>query len=239
MQIENPLLISQQLLNVLGTRVFIYHQDRVPQDGAILIVSNHRSFMDPPVLMAAINCSIRFACHHYMGQIPVLKDVVARLGCFPLDVPEQRQHVFFHQAVQLLQARQVVGLFPEGAKPMVESTCPQEMRTFQRGFAHLALRAPMRDLAILPVAIASEEESINSLFPLRLLHLIDPSEPLFNQSGWHPMVIYHRVNILVGQPLWITDAHRQAYAGKQARSIVSDLSDQCYQEIAALLKQGC
>jgi 1-acyl-sn-glycerol-3-phosphate acyltransferase len=218
--------------------MFVHYQDRIPQTGAVVMVSNHRSFMDAPLLMAAIDRPIRFACHHYMGQVPLMRDLVTRLGCFPLDTPKQRQQSFFHQASQLLVTGQAVGVFPEGAEPMVKLTPPSQMGAFQRGFAHLALRAPVQDLAILPVAIAAHEEINHSAFPLRLLGWFDPSEPLFDQSGWHPMVIYRHVTVLIGRPIWITPAQQQSYQGKQARTMVNDLTAHCQTEIAELLYQS-
>ncbi|HEY9660011.1 MAG TPA: lysophospholipid acyltransferase family protein [Allocoleopsis sp.] len=235
---SSPLLISHQLLTLLGTRMFVHHQNRVPADSAVLVVSNHRSFIDAPLLMAAIDRPIRFACHHYMGQVPFLRDLVTRLGCFPLDVPNQRQHTLFQQATQLLQTRQAVGIFPEGAQPMVQLTQPEGIGAFQRGFAHLALRAPVQDLAVLPVAIASQAETTTAPFPLKFLSWFDPSEPLFNQTGWHPMVVYQRVNVLVGRPYWITDRQRQSYLGKGAKAAVVDLTAQCHDQIHQLLHQG-
>jgi 1-acyl-sn-glycerol-3-phosphate acyltransferase len=238
MLLPDPLFISRQLLAGLGTRLFSYHQDRVPQSSAILVVSNHRSFMDAPLLMAAINRPIRFACHHYMGQVPLMREVVTRMGCFPLDAPQQRQQAFFDQATQLLKTKQAVGVFPEGAQPMIQVTAAEKLGNFHRGFAHLALRAPVQDLAVLPVAIASYEEITNSVVPLKLLSWFDPSEPLFDQEGWHPMVVYQRVHILVGHPLWITASQRQSYQGKQARTVVADLTAHCHSEISSLLRQG-
>lgn len=234
---NSPLLISQQLLAALGTQTFVYYQDRVPQETAVLIVSNHRSFMDAPLLMSAIARPIRFACHHYMGQVPVMREFVTRLGCFPLDVPEQRQQSFFHEAGRFLQSGQCVGIFPEGAQPMVQLTKPGKMGDFQRGFAHLAFRAPVEDLAILPVAIAPQSETIRSAFPLKLLSLFDPSEPLFKQSGAHPMVIYQRVDILVGRPVWIAASQRQAFQGKQAKPMVTELTNYCHAEIKELMQR--
>lgn len=238
MLLPDPLFISRQLLAGLGTRLFSHHQDRVPQSSAILVVSNHRSFMDAPLLMAAINRPIRFACHHYMGQVPLMREVVTRMGCFPLDAPQQRQQGFFDQATQLLKTKQAVGVFPEGAQPMIQVTAAEKLGNFHRGFAHLALRAPVQDLAVLPVAIASYEEVTNSVVPLKLLSWFDPSEPLFDQEGWHPIVVYQRVHILVGRPLWITASQRQSYQGKQARTVVADLTAHCHSEISSLLRQG-
>jgi len=73
-------------------------------------------------------------------------------------------------------------VFPEGTKPMVQFTQPNQMNEFQ-GFPHLALRAVTRcRLGSLPVAIASLAEVNSSAVPLKLLSLFDPSEPLFNQG---------------------------------------------------------
>lgn len=238
MTLVNPLLISQHLLSSFGTRAFFHHQDRIPDSSRVLLISNHRSFLDAPLLMAAMDQSVRFACHHYMANVPVLREFVTRLGCFPLDAPNQRQQHFFHQAVRLLQNREIVGIFPEGAQTMVSLTSPSQVGVFQRGFAHLALRSHVEDLAILPVAIASQEEISHSLFPVKLLSWFDDSEPLFDQSGWHPLVVYQRVNVLVGRPIWMTQAHRQSYQGKQARSVITELTEQCHSEICDLLRQG-
>ncbi|MDJ0555759.1 MAG: lysophospholipid acyltransferase family protein [Microcoleaceae cyanobacterium MO_207.B10] len=237
---DNFLLLSSLFLKTIGTRIFFHHGDRIPTEGGILVVSNHRSFMDPLLLTVAVNRPIRFACHHYMGQVPLLREVVTGLGCFPLDDHSHRQKHFFRQATELLQAQEMVGVFPEGAAPMVRFTPPGQLGNFQRGFAHLALRAPVSNLAILPVAIASSEERlISSSIPLKLLSFFDPSEPLFNQPGWHPVIVYQRCNIMFGRPFWITASHRQQYQGKYAKQLVAKLTNYVSQEIVSLLQRGC
>ncbi|WP_026734317.1 lysophospholipid acyltransferase family protein [Fischerella sp. PCC 9605] len=239
MSVNSPLNFSRCLLAALSTQMFRYYEDRIPQDASVLVVSNHRSFMDAPILMSALSSPIRFACHHYMGQVPVMREIVTGLGCFPLEANQQRQQSFFQRAQQLLQSKQLVGVFPEGTEPMVKFTQPNRMGEFQRGFAHLALRAAVQDLAILPVAIASLEEVNTSAVPLRLLSLFDPSEPLFNQPGFHPLVIYNRVAVLIGCPYWITPQHQQQYQGKHAKTVVVELTEHCRNEIANLLREGC
>jgi 1-acyl-sn-glycerol-3-phosphate acyltransferase len=240
MSSDRTLLISRCFLAGVGTQMFVHHQQRIPQESPVLVVSNHRSFLDPVVLTAGLGRSIRFACHHYMGQVPVVREVVTIFGAFPLEAPEQRQQHFFSQATALLQSGEMVGVFPEGAEPMVNVTQPNTMGKFQRGFAHLALRAAVRDLAVLPVAIASiEEESVRSGLPLKLLSLFDPSEPLFDRAGWHPVIVYQRVNVLIGRPYWITVDRQQQYRGKKAKAVVAELTEHCQGEIAQLLDRGC
>jgi len=188
--------------------------------------------------MSAMNRPVRFACHHYMSHVPLLREMVSAMGAFPLDAPPQRQNHFFRQSLDLLQSHQAVGIFPEGAQPMVQVNAPNQISPFHRGFAHLALRAPVQDLVILPVAIASTEEERNDLAPLKLFSLFDPSEPLFDSEGWHSATVYRRVHLLFGSPILIDEAHRQHYRGRQGGFLAKELTQSCHAQIAELLRQG-
>lgn len=233
-----PLSLSQQLLDSLGTKASFYYQSRVPQQTGLVVVSNHRSFMDAMLLMAAMERDVCFACHRYMGQVPFMNTLVRSLGCFPLEAPDHRQHDFFTQATLRLKDHQAVGIFPEGAQSMLSVPKQREITDFHRGFAHLALRSPVERLGILPVAIAPHREVMQPLFPLRMLSWFDPSEPLFNQAGWHPLVVYQDVSVLFGEPIWITPNQKAAYHGKTARTVVTELTEQCRAEIEFLLRRG-
>lgn len=228
---------SQLLLASVGTQMSVTYADRIPHHLPIIVVSNHRSFLDASVLMVALNHSVRIACHHYMGQTPVIKEIaVDLLGCIPLDQPQQRQQQLFAQATNLLYRGQWVGLFPEGTQPMVKWTKPHQLGKFHRGFAHLAYRANVPHLAVLPVAIASLDEDKYSTIPLRWLRFFDPTEPLFDRPGLHPMVVYQRVNVLIGQPFWLTPSRRESYGGKGSRTATKELSQYCHHQIVQLLK---
>jgi 1-acyl-sn-glycerol-3-phosphate acyltransferase len=233
-----PLFVSQQFLATLGTKISVSRQDRIPHDSAVLVVSNHRSFMDAALLMAALKLPIHFACHHYMGRVPIMGEIVDRLGFLPLDEPKQRYNTFFDRASLVLQNRQALGIFPEGTMPMVHETAPNSIGEFQRGFAHLALRAPVENLIILPVGIAARQELNTSLFPVRWLQLFDPSEPLFDRPDWHPLVLYHQVQVSIGEPIVITAAEKQGYHGRQAINWVRELTDRCQREIISLVAKG-
>lgn len=235
----DPLTLARWLLVGCGTRLYTHYAERRPRHQRVLLVSNHRSFLDVPVLMAALNQPVHFACHHYLGQVPLLSDIVESLGCFPLAEQKQRGISFLRQATALLQEQQMVGIFPEGAVPMVESTPRHRVTDFNRGFAHLALRMPVEELVILPVAIASHQERCQPAVPLKLLQLFDPSEPLFNQSGWHPAVLYQRVSVILGQPITLTEHQREHYQGRQAGQLAAEIAETCQDEVTTLLRQGC
>ncbi len=236
---DPPLHLSHNLLRTFGTDTSIRYPERIPTSKRVIVVSNHRSFLDAPLLMAAMDRSVRFACHHYMSQVPVMREMISMMGAFPLDAPGQRKKQFFQKSASFLQSRQAVGIFPEGAQPMVKADDPDQLSSFHRGFAHLALRVPVEELAILPVAIASKKEERHAVAPLKLFSLFDPSEPLFDCEGWHPAIVYQRVNILFGQPIWITDTERQQYRGRRGGRMAKEITKSCSDQIADLLYQGC
>lgn len=233
-----PNLIAQSLISAVNLQLTYSYTSRIPQDIPTIVISNHRSFLDAPILIKSIPNTLRIACHHYMGQTPVVREFVDSLGCFPLASANRRQKQFFARASQLLTSRQWVGLFPEGTKPMIEPTAPHEIGEFHRGFAHLAWKVPVDNLAVLPVAIASLSETNYPSIPIRWLKQFDRNEPFFERQGLHPMLIYHRVNVSFGRPYLINSARKQEYKGKQAKILATDLTNYCQDRITELLKEG-
>lgn len=234
-----PRLISQSLISAVNLNLTVSYANRIPQDLPTIVVSNHRSFLDAPILIQSLPYSLRIACHHYMGQTPLVRELVNSLGCFPLAQTSQRQRQFLLQASNLLTSRQWVGLFPEGTKPMIEPTAPHEMGKFHRGFAHLAWKAPVANLAVLPVAIASLSETTLPTIPIRWLKQFDRDEPFFERQGLHPMLVYHRVKVLIGRPYLIDVHQKNEYKGKQAKKLAIDLTQYCQNQITELLQEGC
>jgi len=60
----------------------------------MLVVSNHRSFMDTPILMATMKRPIRFACHLH-GAVPVMREIVTELAALSLEAQNTGSKAFF------------------------------------------------------------------------------------------------------------------------------------------------
>lgn len=240
--LASPLEVSRWMLFSMGINIRLHHAERLPSE-PFLMIANHRSFLDVPLLMTAAARTVHFACHHYMAQVPVMRTAINALGCFPLDAPERRGRTFFTQATRFLRSHKSIGIFPEGTGPMVARTPPNQVSAFHRGFAHLALRASAPDvqpnLPIVPVAIISLAEKRQDTVPFRLLSWFDPSEPLFQKPGRQPLVLYQRVAVAIGNPIVMTDFCRQDYCGKRAGRLVSELASTCQHSIQSLLQAGC
>ncbi len=122
---------------------------------------------------------------------------------------------------------------------MIHLNSPEQLNPFHRGFAHLALRAPMDDLTIVPVAIASIDEENHNLAPLKLFSLVDPSEPLFQNEGWHQATMYRQVHVLFGHPVCMSETMRRRYRGQDGGALARELTQSCWDQISSLLQQGC
>jgi 1-acyl-sn-glycerol-3-phosphate acyltransferase len=225
--------IARDVLGWLGMNVEVQNSDRLPQSGPLLIVCNHRSFLDPFLLTSFLNTPINFVCHRFMGNVPVLREVLQSCGGFPLSNSDWYPDLLQH-STDLLDRGKIIGIFPEGAAPMLDTPAPTELRAFYRGFAHVALQAKIPNLQILPVAILSQSEQQWPAVPLSLLHYLDPLEPLFKQDGWHPAVMYQEVAIRLGQPFLI-EPYQEHYHGRQAGKVVKDLTATLSSQVADLL----
>ncbi len=226
----DPLELSCRLLHLLGVQLTVTGHPPVSGQVPLLVVSNHRSPLDALVLMAALHRNIAFAYHPYMLRVPFLKEVVEGFGAFPLENPRQ----FLRQGRQRLQRQEAIGVFPEGAKPMVTLQSPRRMDSFHRGFAHLALGSCLPHIALLPVALVSDETGFESPIPLRLLGWFAPQEPLFHQAGGHPVVMYRQVTVRVGAPIWVQSSDHPTR--RERTRAAADLSDRCWQTIHSLLQ---
>jgi 1-acyl-sn-glycerol-3-phosphate acyltransferase len=225
--------MAQDVLGWLGMSVTVQNLDRLPPSGPLLIVCNHRSFLDPFLLTSFLNTPINFVCHRYMGNVPVLREVLQTCGGFPLSNSDWYPDLL-HHATELLDRGKTIGIFPEGAAPMLDTPAPGVLRPFYRGFAHLALQAKVTNLQILPVAIFSQAEMQWPAVPLSVLHQLDPLEPLFKQDGWHPAVLYREIAIRLGTPISIAP-YSEHYHGRQAGTVVKDLTTTLSRQVADLL----
>ncbi|MEO0948432.1 MAG: lysophospholipid acyltransferase family protein [Cyanobacteria bacterium J06641_5] len=233
--------VATTTLRLLNVRLQVTGRDYLPSAGPVLVVGNHRSILDPLLLLASLQRPIRVVCHQFMARLPGLRQVaIDTLGCIPLTANgDGRQLRRLQERVGVhWQRREWVGIFPEGALPMVARTPKDRLSPFARGFAHLALSAPVARLAVLPVAIASQAEWVVSPFPVRWLQWVAPEEPCFDRPGLHPVILYRQVTVAIGRPYWVERHNFSPLRGKQTLEQVQVISDYCQAEITALLANG-
>jgi 1-acyl-sn-glycerol-3-phosphate acyltransferase len=148
-----PLYYLGKLLFTIIFRVIfrtrIIGRDRVPRKGGLLVVSNHISFADPPMLGVALPRRLEFMAMTELFRHPVLARLWRALGAFPVD-RSRVDHAAVREAVRRLRAGRCVAIFPEGGIRLAENSVLGGNPVFRPGAASIAL---LGGATILPVIL--------------------------------------------------------------------------------------
>jgi cytidylate kinase len=94
-------------------RMEVKGAENIPHIGAVLLVSNHRSNLDPFFVGVAFPRQIHFMAKAELWKIKALGRLIDLLGTFPVNRGEADRNAV-KRALDTLAAGAVVGMFPEG-----------------------------------------------------------------------------------------------------------------------------
>jgi 1-acyl-sn-glycerol-3-phosphate acyltransferase len=94
-------------------RLEIRGLEHVPEDGALVVVGNHESILDPFIVSASISRQIRYLAKSELWNVPLLPWWLASVEAIPVERGKS-DVAAIASAIAALEAGEVVGLFPEG-----------------------------------------------------------------------------------------------------------------------------
>jgi cytidylate kinase len=94
-------------------RMKIKGAENIPRTGAVLLVSNHRSNLDPFFVGVAFPRQIHFMAKAELWKVKALGRLIDSLGTFPVNRGEADRNAV-KRALDTLASGAVVGMFPEG-----------------------------------------------------------------------------------------------------------------------------
>jgi 1-acyl-sn-glycerol-3-phosphate acyltransferase len=172
----------------------------VPRRGPALIVCNHRSFVDPFLLGAAVPRTINFLAASFVFKVPGFRRLAAQTGAIPVDIAGGRRAApALDKVVDCLRQGQVVGIFPEGVASFRKGA--EGIARFQLGFVKALAAARMPELPIIPCAIIGEGERALAELPPALMRLIDRSDQFAHAAT--ELRVPRQVWVGVGKPLML------------------------------------
>jgi 1-acyl-sn-glycerol-3-phosphate acyltransferase len=130
-------------------RTRITGRDRVPRTGPVLLVSNHISLADPPLLGVASPRQVEFMAMVELFRHPVLARLVRAVGSFPVD-RSRVDHSAAREAIRRLRAGRCISVFPEGGIRAGEQSVLGGNPQFRPGVETIAF---LGGAAILPVIV--------------------------------------------------------------------------------------
>lgn len=122
--------------------------ERIPAEGACVVVCNHVSYVDAIVIAACVRRPIRFVMDHRIFRIPLLNFIFRTMRTIPI-APASEDAAMkaraFKEAAAALKAGEIVGIFPEG-----KLTTTGELNVFRPGLQRILQQQPA---PVVPLAL--------------------------------------------------------------------------------------
>ncbi|MBN3755934.1 MFS transporter [Paraburkholderia sp. Tr-20389] len=170
-------------------RIRLVHEERIPDEGAAVLVCNHVSYVDAIVIMAESPRPIRFVMDHRIFRTPFVGWLFRHAKAIPI-APAHEDPALLARAydacAKALEDGDLVCIFPEG-----KLTKTGDMNPFRRGVTEILRRKPV---PVVPVALRGLWGSFWSRNE-------DARFPRPIQKG-----VMSRLTLAVGEPLEPVDA---------------------------------
>ena len=140
--------------------------ERIPDEGAAVLVCNHVSFVDALVISAACRRPIRWVMDHRIFRIPLLSFFFRTARAIPIAPAREDAELLeraYERIAEELDAGELVGLFPEG-----RLTADGETAEFRGGILRILEKRPV---AVIPMALSGLWQSLFSRNRNKLRHL--------------------------------------------------------------------
>jgi 1-acyl-sn-glycerol-3-phosphate acyltransferase len=122
--------------------------ENIPDEGPVVLVCNHVSYVDALIIAAACRRPVRFVMHHAIFRIPVLNFIFRTGRAIPIAPAKEDQAMLdraYDEIARALKAGDVVGIFPEG-----RITDTGEIYPFRPGIRRVLERTPVH---VVPMAL--------------------------------------------------------------------------------------
>jgi len=137
------------LVTRLFTRLRVTGIENIPQRGPVLIVSNHLSLADPPIIGISVPRQMMFMAKKELFSPGFIGYFVRSFGAFPVDRGTLDRKAF-RLACEVLASGRVLMMFPEGGR--------SKTGKLGRGFPGSARLALCHSVPIIPVGISGTEK---------------------------------------------------------------------------------
>ena len=153
---DNRILYAAQLLEKLNIKINIINKERLPQDGTYLLVSNHRSVIDPLIIELALkdtNLYGNWIAKKELYNSFFFGTFVQNMGTVLLDRESTQMGGFFSDIKACVKRGESIFIFPEGTRNKSEN----ELGEFKEGSRIIAVK---NRLPMLPVFIRSQANDV-------------------------------------------------------------------------------
>ncbi len=137
---------GRSVLSISGSRVEIRGLENIPEKGPVLLVSNHQSNFDIPLILGYVNRPVGFLAKEELRKVPIVGRWMRHLNCVFMDRKNPRAALkSIGKAAEAVKKGDSLCVFPEGTRSGEES-----MGEFKPGAFKIYTKSKV---ALLPLAI--------------------------------------------------------------------------------------
>jgi 1-acyl-sn-glycerol-3-phosphate acyltransferase len=143
---------ARNLLWIGGVTVTVEGLDHLAEDGVYVVVPNHLSYYDTPVLLSSLPIQFRFMAKRGLFSIPLLGTHLSRAGHIPVDLDDARAGVkTMNTAANIIREKSIsVVVFPEGGRSR-----DGHLDEFKDGAAYIGIKS---GATVVPTALCGTAE---------------------------------------------------------------------------------
>ena len=184
----------------------VFNAERVPKTGPVILAGNHGSYLDPPLIGAALPRDINYLARESLFRFPVVGAVLRSWNCVPVD-RDGGGGAGLKAILNRLEKGGGIILFPEGTR-----TPDGRLQPARSGIGLTVIKS---NAPVVPVRVFGTYEA-------------------FNRSMKFPRP--HRVMVKYGQSMMFETQRAEAAACSRARlkEIYQEVANEIMAEIARL-----
>ena len=130
-----------------GCSLTVNGAENLRKHPVVVFAANHTSYMDTPVIFAALHCQFRILAMKKLWPVPIIGWWLNRSGQIPVDMTNPGATLSsLGAAIKALRSGMPLFIFPEGGR-----TTDGALQPFLSGAAYLAIRA---QVPVVPIALS-------------------------------------------------------------------------------------
>lgn len=100
---------------VICFRIKIVGKENIPAEGACIVCSNHKSYFDPPMLVAFSKRHVNMIAKKDLLKNPLMRWLCNTFGAFMVE-RDGKDIEAVKQSLKILKNGEILGIFPEGTR---------------------------------------------------------------------------------------------------------------------------
>ena len=133
---------------ILRIKLDVTGIENIPKDGRLTIYANHKSYVDPIILMEVVNRPTSYTPKMSVYKLPIMKQLLTSVGAFPIDRSSDRNTArAMVDAIKVVKQGVAMVIFPEGG---IKDRNDIKMVAMRAGAYRLGMKA---EANLLPISI--------------------------------------------------------------------------------------